>query len=416
MGERMNYSAKNASGAMRSRLLATVSTVALVALTYTNEPVFAAGAGKEPTVWIDVDVQRETIRYSEKDLGLTLGPAVDQAGITAPLTQILKPSRNDTGSEKITFRPEGSDWSFSASVRYGRSQGTGKISQASGPRPSGFATFHTSIVPYRYIHRRTRVVNVPGYEDQLRVNTSRSEAHFIVDFEAGKDVGIGLFGRDSTSTLGMGVRFAHFTLSRKASNFQQTNGIQTLSVHHTYPAYAYFYTYTPSGWVYHFSPAVFHKTKGHESWHTLAASGRSSQKFNGIGPSISWDASAAIWKNPQGGSISIDWGINAALLFGKQHKQIRHEAEAGWHCTYYYCPHPPPRYATNARSTTSKNVTVPNIGGFAGISFNYQNVKVGLGYRADLFLNAVDVGFATRQSSDMLFQGPYASISIGLGG
>ncbi|HVP85004.1 MAG TPA: hypothetical protein VMS78_09800 [Rhizomicrobium sp.] len=42
--------------------------------------------------------------------------------------------------------------------------------------------------------------------------------------------------------------------------------------------------------------------------------------------------------------------------------------------------------------------------------------KVSLGYRADFFFGAMDGGIDTRESYNRNFYGPYASISIGLGG
>ena len=64
--------------------------------------------------------------------------------------------------------------------------------------------------------------------------------------------------------------------------------------------------------------------------------------------------------------------------------------------------------------TRSRNVTVPNIGGFAGLSFKYPNAKVSLGYRADFFFGAVDGGIDARKTYDRSFYGPYATVSIGL--
>ena len=38
------------------------------------------------------------------------------------------------------------------------------------------------------------------------------EHHLIVDFQAGKDVGLGMFGgKDGSSVFGLGVRFAQFS-------------------------------------------------------------------------------------------------------------------------------------------------------------------------------------------------------------
>ena len=53
----------------------------------------------------------------------------------------------------------------------------------------------------------------------------RSESHAILDFTAGKDVGLGMFGRDSTSTLSLGVRFAQFA-SKSAFNVSARPDLQ----------------------------------------------------------------------------------------------------------------------------------------------------------------------------------------------
>jgi hypothetical protein len=61
-------------------------------------------------------------------------------------------------------------------------------------------------------------------------------------------------------------------------------------------------------------------------------------------------------------------------------------------------------------------VTIPNVGGFAGLSYRFTNAKISAGYRADFFFGAKDGGLETRNSTDVSFHGPYATISIGLGG
>jgi hypothetical protein len=61
-------------------------------------------------------------------------------------------------------------------------------------------------------------------------------------------------------------------------------------------------------------------------------------------------------------------------------------------------------------------VIVPNIGGFAGLSVRFPNAKVSLGYRADAFFGAMDGSIDVRKTYDRDFYGPFATISIGLGG
>ena len=61
-------------------------------------------------------------------------------------------------------------------------------------------------------------------------------------------------------------------------------------------------------------------------------------------------------------------------------------------------------------------VAVPNVGALFGISYKYQNAKISFGYRADEFFGAMDGGIDTHKSENRGFNGPYATISIGLGG
>jgi hypothetical protein len=138
------------------------------------------------------------------------------------------------------------------------------------------------------------------------------------------------------------------------------------------------------------------------------------QSFVGLGPSVQWEASAELWHDPRGGGVSLDWGANAAILFGKQKKRTQHQSSIAGHCFGSHCPAVGDPLMSTGRDSATRNTTVPNIGGFGGVSLNYADVKFSFGYRADLFMNAIDVGFDTRKSSNMLLHGPYARISIGL--
>ena len=80
--------------------------------------------------------------------------------------------------------------------------------------------------------------------------------------------------------------------------------------------------------------------------------------------------------------------------------------------TYYRNLYPTPQ---NYHSTRSKRVTVPNLGGSVGLSYRYTNAKLSIGYRYDTFLNAMDIGVDATKKSNLTFNGPYASISIGIG-
>jgi len=64
----------------------------------------------------------------------------------------------------------------------------------------------------------------------------------------------------------------------------------------------------------------------------------------------------------------------------------------------------------------ARTVIVPNLGGFAGLSFLYSNAKVSFGYRADFFFGAIDGGVDAAKKENRGFYGPFASVSVGIGG
>jgi hypothetical protein len=118
--------------------------------------------------------------------------------------------------------------------------------------------------------------------------------------------------------------------------------------------------------------------------------------------------------------LGVDWGVNGALLFGRQKASVHHEATSYYHGAKY------PVYGSGKHTLIYHHATpvpdrvhsvvVPNVGGFAGLSFRYASAKVAFGYRADFFFGAMDGGIDTRKTYDRNFHGPFATISVGLGG
>ncbi len=64
----------------------------------------------------------------------------------------------------------------------------------------------------------------------------------------------------------------------------------------------------------------------------------------------------------------------------------------------------------------ARSVTVPNVGGFAGVMFSFTNFKASVGYRGDFFFDAMDTGFDSAKRSTIGFYGPFATVSVGFGG
>ncbi len=150
--------------------------------------------------------------------------------------------------------------------------------------------------------------------------------------------------------------------------------------------------------------------------HSYRGASEDKRSFRGIGPSVDWDASATILSVGGDSSVTLDWGINGAVLFGRQKAEVHHTTvgyyiKKAFNGSVFTTP-----TRVNRPYNRFRSVLVPNIGGFAGVSYKFPNAKLSLGYRADLFFGAMDMGQTTRNSRDHNFYGPFAKISIGLGG
>ena len=74
-------------------------------------------------------------------------------------------------------------------------------------------------------------------------------------------------------------------------------------------------------------------------FHDYAVVASSQRSFRGFGPSIAWNASAPFAGNSDRREISLDWGANAAVLFGRQkakghsQKAVQTYYKNDWHGT-----------------------------------------------------------------------------------
>ncbi len=370
----------------RWTLLTTVSAATLVCASGAS----AADRGADrPVVWIELGAQLERIS-SGSDL-FTPPFLVDNADSPAftpasPLQSQRSPRYSKGFEGKITFQPEESDWLFAASILYGRANGSKRVHEQT-------AGIHPPTTAAVYGQAAFDPLAVKNFSD---TRAKHSESHTILDFQVGKDVGLGFFGRNGVSTLSAGVRFAQFS-SRTDVELKARPEINFGITRWWNPYYNRYQSF----------PGV-------KYWNTYGGHLHKSSSFHGIGPSLSWNSSMPIAGTPDDGELSFDWGVNAALLFGRQKTQLDHAESANRvHAlfgTYSSV------YAHEKTVSRSRSVTLPNVGGFAGLSVRYSAAKFSFGYRGDFFFGAVDTGIDSRHTTDRSFHGPFATVSIGLGG
>ena len=430
MSELMNV--RNNSRDLRWRLLTTASALALLAAVYgTNESEAADQDADRPTVWIELGGQLERMSGSEEAFSPPFMASITQANLLSAL-DVQKPPAFAIGEEgKISFQPENSDWVFSASIQYGRSSAnTHRHQQTANAKVPVAVPFPPAFHrPSQYLIKGTYYPNL--HSKFADGQASERQSHLVLDFQAGKDVGLGLFGGHGSSVVSAGVRIVQFTSQKNVS----LNALPDLQ----YP------TAPITGTFYKALSALYAFRDADPKFHAYSAMINSQRSFHGVGPSLAWSASAPFAGSLDRGELSFDWGVNGAVLFGRQKASGHHKSKAlSYHMTmwrggdeadqqftnlavanhptpyghedYSYTPHATGHRANVAGFNRSRSVVVPNLGGFAGISFQYSSAKVSFGYRADFFFGAMDGGIDTRQTEDRGFFGPFATISIGLGG
>ncbi|HTO39649.1 MAG TPA: hypothetical protein VL026_01625, partial [Rhizomicrobium sp.] len=149
--------------------------------------------------------------------------------------------------------------------------------------------------------------------------------------------------------------------------------------------------------------------------HVFQAAAESQRNFHGIGPSLSWEGSTPLAGHADQAQLGFDWAVNAALLFGRQKVKASHETNVTQFSQTAITKYNVLSSQHDGNSTArTRSVVVPNLGGSAGLSLNFPNAKIALGYRADFFFGAMDGGFDRRKNETTVFHGPYAKIAVGL--
>jgi len=331
------------------------------------------------------------------------------AGLPSPVKAEQSPPASFDWEGKLSYQPTDSDWVLKAGVRYGRSASNRHIHKSLPEKTAALVTLPTGLANAFGLSDPVSCSAFAGllakfgnnslhcpfhgaYRSFVDTHASSSEKHEILDFTLGKDVGIGLFGQGGQGTIGGGMRIAQFDTRARA----ELNS----DPHYNFPS-----PLTP-----------FTGGRALKYGHLYDDFTQEKRSFHGIGPEITWDADQQIWGNEHDGEVTIDWGMNAALLFGRQRAQIKqklfgaefHNLNSGT-LINMYPTNPPP-------VSRSRRVTVPNLGGYAGLSMRYTNAKISFGYRADEFFGAMDGGQDDAKKYNRAFYGPYLNVSLGLGG
>jgi iron complex outermembrane receptor protein len=390
MGKEMN----GRPSSYRGRLLATASTVVLVMSVCEVGDAKAAEANYQQ-FWVELGWQFERM----PELGDVFSPPFTNtsawvaSGFASPDAKQKMLMFSSGADGKISFQPEGSNWSFSASMRFGRSHGRKNAHEQTSP-----STIPVSVVvPALGIDFHGKAP--PQAARFATVQASQGETHLLADFEVGKDVGLGLFGHSGTSTLSAGVRFAQFK-STTHENIAADPDFQFVQYQITR-----FFGYSASG------------SNAYQYWHHYTNSGESIRTFQGIGPSLSWHSSDLLVGDADDGELTLDWGVNAAALFGRQKTKVSHQTSGAGVCYGPGSKCAPFRVSYQNPSVIherTRSLIVPNAGGVAGLSYRIQGFKVSFGYRADFFFGAIDSGVDARHETTRSFNGPFASVSFGV--
>jgi hypothetical protein len=380
---------------IKRQLLITASAGAILCAASISHAV-AQEDEDRPTVWVELGGQLERVASGQEIFSPDFTDQFLTDGFLRPAPLERQPRYSNGLEGAINIAPEGSSWTFGASVRYGRSN-TGRSSHNQTMTPP--VLYGIASIPAFNLH--VELSGSPAARRFADANFHANETHLLLDFTAGRDVGLGTFGK--SLSFDVGIRVAQFTSKSHVTFTANPGGVvpyKYATQFNGLPAYIHIANFSEEAWdIYHASASI-------------------SRSFRGIGPSLSLAESIPLAGRPDAMRVNFDFGANGALLFGRQKAAVHHKTNDD----RPVIPHPynfktmTPYYHHSYNLPRSRSVVVPNVGGFAGLSFNYPNAKIKFGYRADFFFGAMDGGIDVRKTYDRNFYGPFATVSIGLGG
>ncbi|MGE5501190.1 MAG: Lpg1974 family pore-forming outer membrane protein, partial [Ignavibacteriales bacterium] len=300
------------------------------------------------------------------------------------------------GGAKLTWQPDPTGWNLSAAIRYGRAHGATQRHSKQALDQICISAYGLDVCDdpssgniYLNGHLYHSAGNKYNYTDTRARN---EEGHTIVDFEVGKDVGLGVVSSRLTSHLDAGLRYADL----KSSSAAVLHGRPDLYLNLLYLKY----------------PPHFHK---------FGADIVAQRKFEGVGPVVNFDTDLRLFGAPDAaGQVDLELGLGGGVLFGRQTAHVRGRQYGAYRSGFLtvnidaFDLSPP--YNDAIDLSRSKNVSVPTVNANLGLSYTLGGVKVSGGYRMERYYKVIDGGYMERKAYDRNVDGVYAKVSIGFGG
>jgi len=337
----------------------------------------------------------------------------DQAVYTPPLASLFSDTlrfpaeaQNDLaasngGGVRVSWQPQGSRWSLSGGVRYGRAGGGTQLEAHEDP--GEFCLAYST----KYCRNPGGLPNGSflgaekyGWHNYFNVSSQTEESHTFADFTVGADVGLGhVFGDEVKSTFSAGIGYGRLGSSTKS----ELHGRPDL--------------YFPDNWITIEGGApVFHASH-FQSFDDRLKTGR---EFEGWGPQLGVDVELPLIETAnEARRLALDVGLDAVVLFGKQSANVEGQLTQASASGDFRRPS---SYGTTRITTAldiaprEKDVTVPGVRANLGLGYTLGGFKLGAGYRWERYYDAIDGGFDERETYDRTFEGPYMSVSVGFGG
>lgn len=316
---------------VRMHLLTTASMVALAAAGTSSGALADTYSVDIGGSWLQT--QHDNTDYLNPEFGNSSDPHFFN----------IAPGKGFEANGTISWRPDDSDLIYSAGLTYGRTQ---------EHHASRNGTFTTE--------------TFPKYFDG---NAWNRTSHTLIDFQVGRDFGIGMFGEHGSSVLSIGARYAKFSDTTHVAFYSSK--------------------YNP----------VEHTTG------TFSGVGRIHRVFTGIGPRLSWAASLPLGDQTNGG-FTVDWGVDVAALFGRSNASST--------------------FSTGDHGSQHHHPIVKNFDARLGMSYHFDGgAHVSFGYMFEKFGNVVDGGapeapdgngFYDYGKTDRISYGPYVKLGYDFGG